>query len=71
MVMVLKTYQMLIFLDSAGLGHYKLTVTFLLSDSYRKTVIFNVFLTYEEMRFFCCFLKHTRSGKQIGTHFIQ
>ena len=54
--MVLKTFPMLIFLDSAGSGPPKLTVIFMLSDSYRKTVIFNGFLTYEEMRFFRCFL---------------
>ena len=56
MFIVLKTYQMFTYLISAYKGDYKMTICFLKSDSYKKTVIFNGFLTYFKIGFFFAFL---------------
>ena len=56
MFIVLKTYQMFTYLISAYKGDYKMTICFLKSDSYKKTVIFNGFLTYFKIGIFLLFL---------------
>ena len=56
MFRVLKTYQMFIYLVSAYKGDHKMTICFLKTDSYKKTVIFNGFLTYVKLEIFLNFL---------------